>query len=340
MKPIIPPVDKEIIKKELTKDKFLRPTNKAENEIYIITAADSPNVMREIGRLRETSFRWGGGGTGEEIDTDRFDFLEKSFKQLIVWNPRDEEIIGGYRFLDGKDVVIKSDGQPDLVMSHLFNFNEKFISDYLPYSIELGRAFVQPNYQTTKMGIKSLFALDNLWDGLGALIHSSEKAKYFIGKITIYNSYNSLARELIYEYMMRYFPDPDRLISPKIPVLNSEKAVEMAKQLFEMEGAVHDFKILQKTVRSLDETIPPLFTAYIGLSNTMRMFGTMIDHEFSSTYETGIMVTMEDLLEVKRIRYIQPYIDFLKSAYKIQKTVRKKEKTVRKQEKVNKKNKI
>lgn len=337
MKPIIPPVDKKIIKKELTPEKFLRPTNKADNEIYIITAKDSPNIMREIGRLRELSFRWGGGGTGDEIDTDRYDFLEKPFKQLIVWNPKEEDIIGGYRFLNGWDAQTMENGQPDLVMSHLFRFNEKFIKHYLPHCIELGRAFVQPDYQTTKMGFKSLFALDNLWDGLGALIHSTEQAKYFIGKVTIYNSYNTIARELIYEYMLRYFPDYDRLVEPLVPVMISEKNTQMAEELFEGNDAAADYKALQKAVRNEGEVIPPLFSAYIGLSNTMRMFGSMIDHDFSSTYETGIMVTMDDLLEVKRMRYIQPYIDYLKNAYIKQKTVRKKEKAELKQQKKNRK---
>lgn len=330
MKPIIPQVDRDLIKKELTKEKFLRPTNKADNEIYVITAHDSPNIMREIGRLRELSFRWGGGGTGNEIDTDRYDFLEKPFKQLIVWNPKDEDIIGGYRFLNGWDAEIKEDGQPDLVMSHLFKFSEKFIKQYLPHSIELGRAFVQPDYQTTKMGFKSLFALDNLWDGLGALIHSTEQAKYFIGKVTIYNSFNTVARELIYEYMDRYFHDYERLVEPKVPVEVSEETKLIAEKIFEGNDVAGDYKLLQKAVRSEGEVVPPLFSAYIGLSNTMRMFGTMIDHDFSSTYETGIMVTMDDLLEVKRLRYIQPYIDYLKNAYKVQKTVRKKEKAERK----------
>ncbi len=323
MKPIIPAVDRDLIKKELTREKFLRPTNKADNEIYVITAQDSPNVMREIGRLREISFRWGGGGTGNELDTDRYDFLEKPFKQLIVWNPKDEDIIGGYRFLNGWDAQTLDYGQPNLVMTHLFTFSEKFMKQYLPYSIELGRAFVQPDYQTTKMGFKSLFALDNLWDGLGALIHSTAQAKYFIGKVTIYNSYNTIARELIYEYMHRYFPDYDRLVLPKVPVEVSEETIQKAEELFDGNDAAGDFKILQKAVRAEGEVVPPLFSAYIGLSNTMRMFGSMIDHDFSSTYETGIMVTMDDLLEVKRLRYIQPYIDYLKLAYIKQKKMRK-----------------
>ena len=182
MKNVIEAVDRELIVGELTPDKFLRPTNKAGNEIYIITAHDSPHVMREIGRLRELSFRSGGGGTGEEIDTDKYDFLEKPYKQLVVWDPDNREIIGGYRFLPGADVLMNEDGQPGFVMSHLFRFSQEFIDRYLPYTIELGRAFVQPDYQSTRMGMKSLFALDNLWDGLGALIHTVKEQSILSAK--------------------------------------------------------------------------------------------------------------------------------------------------------------
>ena len=203
---IIPPVNKQLLKNELTEEIFVRPTNKARNEIYITDAHKSPNIMREIGRLREISFRSWGGGTGQEIDTDEFDFLKKPFKQLIVWDPEEEEIVGGYRFLTGSDVEFKEDGQPNFVMSSLFDFSDDFIKNYLPYSIELGRAFIQPDYQTAKRGVKSLFALDNLWDGLGALIHTEKKSKYFIGKVNIYNTYPQLARDT-YEYMALH-PDP------------------------------------------------------------------------------------------------------------------------------------
>ena len=323
MKPIIARIDRELLKKELSPDKFLRPTNTAHNEIYIITAHDSPNVMLEIGRLRELSFRSGGGGTGEEIDTDKYDYMEKPYRQLIVWDPQAEEIIGGYRFLPGTEVELNENGQPKFVMAHLFTFSEKFVKEFMPYTIELGRAFVQPDYQTSKMGTKSLFALDNLWDGLGALIHSVKNARYFIGKVTIYNSYPTTARELIYEYMFRYFPDPDKLIRPKQPVEVSTETIKKAKKLFSGKNSSEDYKALQKAVRAEEETIPPLFNAYIGLSDTMRMFGSFLDHDFGSVYETGIMVTMADLLETKKKRYIEPYIEYLKKVLEERKAAKK-----------------
>lgn len=312
MQPTIPPIDREILKSELTQDKYLRPTNKAHNEIYIITAHDSPNVMREIGRLREVSFRSWGGGTGNEIDVDEYDFLEKAYYQLIVWDPQGEQIVGGYRFLPGHDVVFDENRQPKLAIGHLFDFSDKFIKEYLPYTVELGRAFIQPDYQTAKMGMKSLFSLDNLWDGLGALILEVKKAKYFIGKINIYEHYSQTARELIYEYLLRFFPDKDHLITPKVNIETSEEIKKLADEIFvQEEGARANYKILQKEVRNVGETIPPMFNAYIGLTDTMKMFGTTIDPDFGYTFETGIMITMDDLLDTKRTRYIDPYLQYL-----------------------------
>lgn len=331
MKPIIDAIDRSLLKQELTPGKFLRPTNKANNEIYIITAHDSPNVMREIGRLRELSFRTGGGGTGEEIDTDKYDFMANPYKQLIVWDPEAEQIIGGYRFLPGNEVNLDENGQPEFVMSHLFIFSERFIREYMPYTIELGRAFVQPDYQTTKMGMKSLFALDNLWDGLGALIHSTKNTKYFVGKVNIYPNYPIRARDLIYEYLKKHFPDPDRLITPKKIISVSEENQIFARGIFTEENAVDDYKLLNKAVRHEGQNIPPMFNAYIGLSDTMRVFGSMQDHDFGSTYETGIMVVMNDLHENKKQRYIQPYIEYLRKLMEEKLAVRKENKARRQQ---------
>lgn len=323
MKNVIEAVDRDLLINELTESKFLRPTNKAGNRIYIVTAHNSPQVMREIGRLRELSFRSGGGGTGEEIDTDKYDFMDKPYKQLIVWDPDNEQIIGGYRFLEGTHVELDSMGQPKFVMSHLFNFSQRFIDEFMPYTIELGRAFVQPDYQSTKMGMKSLFALDNLWDGLGALIHSVKGAKYFIGKVTIYNSFPTEARELIYAYLNKHFADQDGLITPKKPVFISKEMLRKAPGIFTDQTTSDDYKLLNKAVRNVGENVPPLFNAYIGLSDTMKIFGYTIDHDFGSVYETGMMVTMDDLHPAKQQRYIQPYVDYLRKLIDEQKEARR-----------------
>ena len=216
--PIIPPVDKALIKNELTPDKQLRMTNKSNNEIYIVTAHNAPHTMREIGRLREEAFREAGGGTGMEIDVDEFDTCENCYKQLIVWNPETEEIIGGYRYLLGTDWEIAADGQPKLATSHMFHFSEKFLKEYMPYTIELGRSFVSLGYQSSRMGAKSLFALDNLWDGLGALTVIMPNVKYFFGKMTMYPSYIRKGRDLILYFLKKHFDDKEHLITPMKPL--------------------------------------------------------------------------------------------------------------------------
>ncbi len=186
---IIQPVSKDLIRSELTPDKQLRMTNKSNNEIYVITAHNAPNTLREIGRLREIAFREAGGGTGKALDLDEFDTCDNCYKQLIVWNPEQEEILGGYRYLYGSEWEIGDNGQPKLATSHMFHFSEKFIKEYMPYTVELGRSFVSLPYQSSRMGAKSLFALDNLWDGLGALTVINPQVRYFFGKMTMYPSY-------------------------------------------------------------------------------------------------------------------------------------------------------
>ena len=305
---MIAPIDKEILKKELTSEKLVRPTNKGHNEVYFITAHDSPNVMREIGRLRELSYRDSGGGTGEEVDTDYFDYMEKPYKQLIVWNPADEEILGGFRFIHGKDMNFNEDGQPDIVTSHLFHYSDTFIKDYLPYSIDLGRAFVQPAYQSSKMGTKSLFAMDNLWDGLGA-IAAEPNTKYFLGKISIYPHFDKISREMILYFIHKHYPDPDNLLTPKepIPCCSDEEEMEI---YFGGSDLKENLKKLQVLVRERGYNIPPLLHIYLNLSPTMRSFGSCINYEFSNLYETGLMITISEIFEEKKIRYIESYLNY------------------------------
>src|ERR1035437_8426990 len=219
MKEIIAPISRDLIEAELTPEKFQRKTNKADNEIYILTYHDSPNIMMEIGRLREVTFRAAGGGIGEEVDIDHYDTTDNNpYKQLIVWDPSRKEILGGYRYILGEGLPRDENGEVPLATSHLFKFSDQFIDEYLPYVIELGRSFVQPEFLSSKVGAKALFALDNLWDGIGALMIDHPEIKYFFGKVTIYTQYNQRARDLILHFFGKYFPDPDTLVLPKRPM--------------------------------------------------------------------------------------------------------------------------
>ena len=315
--PIIQPIDKELLKKELIPERQLRMTNKSNNEIYIVDAHNAPNVLLEIGRLREIVFREAGGGTGKAYDLDEFDVSDNCYKQLIVWNPEGEEIIGGYRYILGTDVEIDSNGQPILATSHMFHFSERFMKDFMPQTIELGRSFVSLPYQNTnKNGSKSLFALDNLWDGLGALTVIKPNVKYFFGKMTMYPSYIRKGRDMILYFLKKHFDDKDNLITPMNP-LKIEADPEELEALFSEEDFKEDYKILNREVRKLGYNIPPLVNAYMSLSPTMKLFGTAINDGFGDVEETGILIAVDEILENKRMRHIDSFIKEHPEALKI-----------------------
>lgn len=313
---IIQPIAKEVLKSELTPERQLRMTNKSHNEIYVITAHNAPNVMKEIGRLREIAFREAGGGTGKDMDIDEFDICENCYKQLIVWNPEAEEIIGGYRYLLGTDWEYDEKGQPILATSHMFHFSDRFIKDYAPWTIELGRSFVSLPYQSSRMGAKSLFALDNLWDGLGALTVIKPNVKYFFGKMTMYPSYIRKGRDMILYFLKKHFDDKEKLIIPMKP-LELETDPKELESLFGGKSFKDDYRVLNGEIRKLGYNIPPLVNAYMSLSPTMKLFGTAINYGFGDVEETGILIAVDEILEDKRVRHIDSFIKEHPEALKI-----------------------
>lgn len=304
---ILPPVDRDSLRKELTKERFLRTTNNADNEIYVINAHNSPSLMQEVGRLRELSFRQAGGGTGKAIDIDAYDTAQVPYEQLIVWDPQAEEILGGYRFQICSRAEILSDATPNLATRGLFRFSEKFIEEYLPFTIELGRSFVQPAYQPSRENRKSIYSLDNLWDGLGALIVDFPEVRYFFGKVTMYTTYNPRARDMILYFMNHFFPDTEKLVTPIQP-LNYLTPVDDFPQIFSGSTLEENMKILSHQVRALKENIPPLINSYMGLSPSMKSFGTALNHHFGGVEETGILVTIPDIYASKKERHVNSYL--------------------------------
>lgn len=308
MEDIIAPVSRELLKAELTPERRLRSTNKSNNEIYVVTYQQAPNVVREIGRLREIAFRAAGGGTGLALDLDEFDTCERPYYQLVVWCPEDEEILGGYRFLPSSEIKFEANGQPHLATSHMFHFSDTFIKDYLADTVELGRSFVTLEYQSTRKLSKGLFALDNLWDGLGALTVVIPGLKYFFGKMTMYPSFNPKARDMILFFLNKHFGDKDRLVYPEEPLeIKTDK--DYLENLFYESDFKKDYHILNTEVRKLGYNIPPLVNAYMGLSPTMRVFGTAINHEFGQVEETGILIAVDEILENKRMRHIDTFVE-------------------------------
>ena len=302
MQEIIPPIERELLDAELIPERMLRMSNKADNEIYIVDAFNSPNTMREIGRLRETAFREAGGGTGLECDIDEFDTMPVPCRQLIVWDPKARQIIGGYRFILGEDMEFH-DGVPRIATSHMFRFSDRFIKHYLPNTLELGRSFVVPEYQHTRSNPKALYALDNLWDGLGALTVIYPQIKYLFGKVTMYPAFGSYCRDLILGFLYKHFPDREHLVEPITP-LDSEARTARIQEIFTGDTFREDYKILNHLVREQGRNIPPLVNAYMGLSPTMRMFGTAINPEFGEVEESGIFFEIEEIFEEKKRRHI------------------------------------
>ena len=325
MKPIIPPVETSVLLAEL-EGHLLRPSNKAGNLIYDVTSHECPNVMREIARLREISYRDGGGATGEEMDVDEMDTMAKPYHQLIVWDPDNNQIVGGYRYLLGSEAELRPNAQgelqPFITSAHLFHYSEKFIREYLPQTIEFGRAFVQPMYQQREMGAKALFALDNIWDGIGAIMNNHPELRWMIGKVTIYPDYNPVARELIYAYLERYHRGPKDLFEPYNPfhtTLTGDEATNLILLItstFQTDDAQESYHALQLAIREQGTVIPPMFSAYLNITNDLLFFGNAVNDELANVYETGIMVDLETVYDEKKQRYITPYQEWLASQNK------------------------
>lgn len=311
MKPIPEALPREQITEELSRIRLVRQTNNGNNEVYIFDNNSSPLLMREVGRIREITFRHAGGGTGKDIDIDEFDIdPEDPQKQLIVWDPENKEIIGGYRLYYPPKGCTKCD-VTKLASSSYFKFSNKFLKKYFPHMMELGRSFVHPDYQSRSMGRKSLYALDNLWDGLGAIILDNHHLKYLFGKVTMYPHFNQKARNMILYFLRRHFNDPEDLVVPIDPA-NIDINEEEMKKIFTGWRYKDNYKILSREVRNLNENIPPLINAYMGLSPTMRTFGTFINHKFGNVEETGIMITLRDIYVEKINRHLASYKkDFL-----------------------------
>ncbi len=306
MQEIIAPIDRASIKSELNSHTFLRKTNKGDNEIYVVDSENAPHTLKEIGRLREISFRSGGGGTGKEVDLDEHDFGTHAYKQLIVWDPKDEEIIGGYRYMYGLDSIME-DGHINMSTLDLFDINDEFKETILPKCIELGRSFVQPKYQPSQ-NRKGLFSLDNLWDGLGALTLELQNVEYLFGKVTMYRSYDPEARDILLTFLQEYFGQENPKVQGK-PELVRNIQTEQPEFKAEIKGLPYKeaYLILNRKIRSLDENIPPLINSYMNISPSMEIYDTCVNPFFGDVEETAMLITIKDIYPTKKNRHLDSY---------------------------------
>lgn len=309
MEKIIDPIPVEILKQELTPDKKLTDTNKGHNELYIVTWQDSPNVTTEIGRLRELTFRTAGGSTGNAIDLDEYDKMDNPYKQLVVWDPDSEAILGGYRFLLGFEATFDENGQPILASAHQFTFSEKYIKEYLPHVVELGRLFVAPEYQSSKAGAKCIFALDNLWDGLAAIIMRNPSILYYFGKATIYPSYDKISRDLIYYYLWKHFTDEQKLLRPWDEAnVMPETPTELMDLILTSDDVQEDYKLLRNAVRRRGTSIPPNLNAFITVTPNLLMCGTAINRPMHNIEDTALLIPFDEIYYDKKARHVGVYL--------------------------------
>ena len=333
---ILNPVPSDILEVELTKARFVKDTERGGNKVYVFSGKECPFLMIQIGILREMSFRNGGGGTGLRIDIDRWDefdptkipvdspyydldyfnalgpFTENGFKQLIVWDPENKEIVGGYRYAKMDDFISKDREYIDSPTTEMFNYSRDFVRLYAPYMCELGRSFIQPKYQLRADYMppkKAMYALDNLFDGLGTLVVDHKDIQYFFGKVTMYKTYNRQARNMILYYLNKHFPDTHHLVTPKVDLIppGLKDEIDLLETIFIGNTEREDKKILIKSLRTIKETMPPLFNKYPEMSRKMKVFGNAINHHCGEVEETAIMIKIADIVEDYRRTYILNY---------------------------------
>ena len=306
MKKIISPISRFDLEKELNEETFIRKTNFCNHDIYIVDFKNQRNTSMEIGRLRELTFRNAGGGTGKSFDLDEFDTREEAFyKQLIVWDPDEKQIIGGYRFMQGSD-IINSKKFNNSATNTLFNYNDDFYKNIFPYTIELGRSFVQPAYQPSSGNRKAIFSLDNLWDGLGALVVDYPEIRYLFGKVTMYLDFDKKGRDLILGFMNHFFSDEKKWITPKEPLKYHHDINYFKKDIINLNYN-EAYKVLVKYLKDLKSSVPPLIAAYMNLSPSMKTFGTTMNLKFGAVEETGILISLKDIYPEKKDRHVNSY---------------------------------
>jgi len=291
---IILPVNRKKIKKELQLAKILGSTIDGK-KILLTDFAGSPEVVKEIARLRELTFRKVGEGTGKKLDIDEYD---KHYKHLVLWDEDELEIVGAYRIgICGE--ILKSYGTQGLYTSSLFNFSGEFVKKYLPDAIELGRSFIQKKYWNTN-------ALDYLWQGIGAFLKFNSNTKYMIGPVSISNHYPDEAKQMLIYFYKKWFDNPNNLVKAKSPFTISSKNLVECISLLNSNERKEDFRKLKVLIKNYGFTVPPLYKHYTDLCEPggVQFLDFGIDKDFENCIDGFIVVEIDKIKEAKKSRYI------------------------------------
>ncbi len=286
------PVNRIDLLNELRKSKLIGQTNDGK-KIYLYDYTEDSIVLKELGRLREISFRKVGEGVNKKRDTDKYDIY---YQHIILWDENELEIVGSYR-IGNSNFIFKEIGVKGFYSNTLFKYEEEF-SPYLRNSIELGRSFVQPKYWRTR-------ALDYLWFGIGAYLKNNPNIEYMFGPVSLSASFPTIAKDMIIFYYSHYYGNKEILIEAKTPYQYSNNINDI-KELFDLNDKKKDFKFLKSTLANIGISIPTLYKQYseIAEDGGVKFLDFNVDHSFGDCIDGFILVEVEKIKESARQRYI------------------------------------
>ncbi|MBN1153991.1 lysophospholipid acyltransferase family protein [candidate division KSB1 bacterium] len=289
---IIHPIDRKLLRDELAKAELLTVTSD-NKKIYLVNFINGQNLVREIGRLREVTFRKVGEGTGNKLDIDEYD---RYYQHVVIWDENEMEIIGSYRLGDATEIIPKY-GPQGFYNASLFMFSDDFIP-YLEKSLELGRSFIQQKYWRSN-------ALDLLWQGIGAFLKNKPELKYLFGAVSISDNYSEYAKTLLVYFYNYYFGDPENLARSKHRFLLTKQEEEEAMQVVSGSNYEQDFRNLKFTLKTLGFSVPILFRRYTELceGDGVKFLDFGIDESFSNTVDGLVFISLDKLKPSKQKRY-------------------------------------
>lgn len=291
--PIAHPENRQALKSELQSAELLGYASD-KKLIYLAQYKKDSPLMREIGRLREFTFRQVEEGTGGKRDIDRYD---EYYKHIVLWDDDDLEIVGSYR-IGESDYIMEKYGKSGFYSNTLFEYEEG-MDEYLKNSVELGRSFVQPRYWGSR-------ALDYLWQGVGAYLHKNRHINYLFGPVTLSNSYPKINKNMIIHFYAHYFAPPKKLVSEKEPFVISRYERKEVESLYSGKSYKDDFRVLKNKL-PLGTSVPTLYKQYAELCDEGGIFfaGFNVDHEFGDCVDSFIVVKVGKIKKTKKSRYIK-----------------------------------
>ncbi|SFE83075.1 lysophospholipid acyltransferase family protein [Nitrosomonas sp. Nm166] len=294
---IIHPVRTQSIRKEMKASQLIGKTQDGKH-IYLFDYLPNSSVMREIGRLRELSFRQVQEGTGNALDIDSYD---RYYRHLILWDEDELEIIGSYRIGEASR-ILKEYGETGLYTNSLFTFNKTFMP-YLEHAIELGRSFIQPRYQGKR-------SLDYLWYGIGAYLYQHPEVRYLFGPVSLSTSWPEPAQKVIASFYTTLFGNDRSIAKPRMP-FNFDQIKDFVpfRHVTDEVEYKKAFSIFKEKMDDLNVKVPVLYKQYVELCQPggCEFFGFNVDPKFSNCIDGLILVHINTIKEKKYQRYIESH---------------------------------